>query len=58
MYLLDKGIKFKEVIIESSSQLEYIKAKTGQIGVPVFEIDGEWIVGWAEFMSFMAKKTI
>jgi glutaredoxin-like YruB-family protein len=46
-FLKQKGIKFKEVDVakDEKAQKEMIE-KSGQMGVPVVEIDGEIVVGF------------
>ena len=52
----EKGIKFKEVWVDQDYKAaqEMIK-KSGQMGVPVIEIDGQIIVGYdvAEFKKLL-----
>jgi len=46
-YLTDKGVKFKDVDVsrDQAAAIEMVK-KSGQMGVPVIEIDGKMIVGF------------
>ena len=46
-FLKEKGISFLDVDVSSDSAAanEMVK-KSGQMGVPVIEIDGQVIVGW------------
>ncbi len=46
-YLEEKGIDFKEIdVSEDKEAADRMIEKTGQMGVPVMEIDGEMIVGF------------
>lgn len=46
-YLKDHNIKFKEVDVASDKEaVEELVEKSGQMAVPVIEIDGEIIVGF------------
>ncbi len=46
-YLEEKGIDFKEIdVSEDKEAADRMIEKTGQMGVPVTEIDGEIIVGF------------
>lgn len=46
-FLNAQNIPFKEVNVEENPQLMYeLVNKTGQMGVPQTEIDGEWVVGF------------
>lgn len=46
-YFKEKGIKFSDIDVASDAAAanEMVKA-SGQMGVPVIDIDGEIIVGW------------
>jgi len=46
-FLNDQQIPFKEVNVEENPQLMLeLVNKTGQMGVPQTEINGEWVVGF------------
>jgi glutaredoxin-like YruB-family protein len=46
-YLRSRGIPFEEVDVSSDiNRARELVAKTGQYGVPVIDIDGEFIVGF------------
>lgn len=46
-YFDDKGVKYESVdISENPEKGKEIVEKTGQLGVPVTEIDGEYVVGF------------
>jgi len=46
-FLQQQNIPFKEINVEESPQLMFdLVNKTGQMGVPQIEIDGQWIVGF------------
>jgi glutaredoxin len=46
-YLKEKGLKFKEidVSVDHAAATEMIE-KSGQMGVPVIDIDGELVIGF------------
>jgi glutaredoxin-like YruB-family protein len=46
-YLTEKGIKYQEIdVSENEKELEKMVAISGQMGVPVVDIDGDVIVGF------------
>lgn len=46
-FLDDKNISYKEVNVENSPEkMMEIMQKTGQMGVPQTEINGQWVVGF------------
>ena len=46
-YLTSKGIAFSEVdVSENEKELEKMVAISGQMGVPVVEIDGNVVIGF------------
>ena len=46
-YLDDKGVEYTAVDVSTDQeQAKYIAEKTGQLGVPVIEIDGTFIIGF------------
>jgi glutaredoxin-like YruB-family protein len=46
-YLDDKGVKYESVDVSTDQEkARYIAEKTGQLGVPVTEIDGTFIIGF------------
>ncbi len=46
-FLEEKGIEFQEIdVSENKEAADRMVEKTGQMGVPVTEIDGEMIVGF------------
>ncbi len=46
-YLTDRQLKFTEIDIEQDQDsARLILDKTGQMGVPVIDIDGIWILGF------------
>lgn len=46
-YLDDKGVKYTAIDVSTNQeQAKYIAEKTGQLGVPVTEIDGKFIIGF------------
>lgn len=46
-YLKEHGFKFEEVDVSQDAKArEEMTKKSGQIGVPVVDIDGEFIVGF------------
>jgi len=46
-YLDDKGVEYTAVDVSTDQeQARYIAEKTGQLGVPVTEIDGQFIIGF------------
>ncbi len=46
-YLKEKGIKFEDVRVdEDRKQAELMVKKSGQMGVPVIDIDGKIIIGF------------
>lgn len=48
-FLKENGVKFKEVNVqEDRKAAQEIVKRSGQMGVPVIEIDGELVVGFDE----------
>lgn len=46
-YLIDKGFKYDSVDVgKDMAQAEIAKQKSGQLGVPVTDIDGHIIIGY------------
>ncbi|MCK5589320.1 MAG: glutaredoxin family protein [Candidatus Pacebacteria bacterium] len=46
-YFDEKGVKYESIdVIENQEKGKYIVEKTGQMGVPVVEIDGEFVIGF------------
>lgn len=46
-FLKEKGFKFDDIDVSADDKArEYMIEKSGQMGVPVIEIDGEIIVGF------------
>ena len=46
-YLDDKGVNYESVDVSiDQEKAKYIAEKTGQLGVPVTEIDGTFIIGF------------
>ncbi len=46
-FLQERGIQFEEIDVSQNEEaLNYIIEKTQQYGVPVIEIDGEFIIGF------------
>lgn len=46
-YLDDKGVKYTAIDVSTDQEkAKYVAEKTGQMGVPVTEIDGKFIVGF------------
>ncbi len=46
-FLNEKGISFKEVNVERNPEMmQQLVEKTGQMGVPQTEVNGQWIVGF------------
>lgn len=46
-YLQEKGIQFTEIdVAEDPAAANEMVKKSGQMGVPVIDIDGQIIVGW------------
>jgi len=46
-FLKEKGIEFEEVdVLKDEKAAEEMIKKSGQMGVPVIEIDGEIVVGF------------
>jgi glutaredoxin-like YruB-family protein len=46
-YLKEKGVEFEEVDVSKDEKaLQEVIEKTGQMGVPVLEIDGEIVIGF------------
>lgn len=48
-FLKDNGIEFENIdVMENRALAEEILVKSGQMGVPVLDIDGELVVGFDE----------
>ena len=48
-FLKEKGLKYKEInVAEDRKELDNMVEKSGQMGVPVTEIDGKIIIGFDE----------
>ncbi len=48
-FLKKNGIKFRDInVAEDEEQAKYMIEKSGQMGVPVIEVDGQIIVGFDE----------
>jgi glutaredoxin 3 len=46
-FLKDKNVKFKEINVqENRNAAKEMIEKTGQVGVPVIEIDGRTVIGF------------
>ncbi len=46
-YLKEKGVEYEDIdVSKDSDSLEEMVKKSGQMGVPVLDIDGEVIVGF------------
>ncbi len=46
-FLTEREIPFKEVDVERNpKKMEQLIRKTGQMGVPQTEINGQWIIGF------------
>lgn len=46
-FLKDKDISFREVNVQKDPlAMQYVMNKTGQMGVPQSEINGEWVLGF------------
>jgi glutaredoxin-like YruB-family protein len=46
-FLQDKGLEFEEInVAENEAARNEMVEKTGQMGVPVVEIDGQMIIGF------------
>ena len=46
-YLKDKGVKFEEInVTNDQEKAKEMVEKSGQMGVPVIDIDGEIIIGF------------
>ena len=63
-YLVEKKIEFQEINVAANAAAanEMVKL-SGQMGVPVLDIDGQIIVGWnkgalEEALGFKVKETI
>lgn len=56
-YLTLKEIPFEKIDVSADEvALGRMVSATGQMNVPVFEIEDKWIVGYADFMAWMATK--
>ena len=48
-FLKEKGLKYKEInVAEDRKELDNMVEKSGQMGVPVTEVDGKIIIGFDE----------
>lgn len=46
-FLDGQNIPFKEVNVqEDPAQMQYVISKTGQMGVPQTEVNGQWVLGY------------
>lgn len=46
-YLTERGIQFQEIdVAEDEKELEKMVAISGQMGVPVVDLDGEVVIGF------------
>ena len=46
-FLKSKNIEFEEIdVSQNKKAVEQIFEKTGQLGVPVLEIDGQFVIGF------------
>ncbi|WP_433745713.1 glutaredoxin family protein [Falsibacillus pallidus] len=46
-FLKDQNVNFKEVNVEENPELmKQLIQKTGQMGVPQTEINGQWVLGF------------
>ncbi len=46
-YLAEKNIKYQEIdVSENEKELEKMVAISGQMGVPVLDLDGEVVIGF------------
>jgi glutaredoxin 3 len=46
-FLKDKGVKFEDIdVTKDEKVMDYMIEKSGQMGVPVVEINGEMIIGF------------
>jgi len=46
-FLKEKGVEFEDInVAEDQEKAQYMVEKSGQMGVPVLEVDGEFIVGF------------
>jgi glutaredoxin 3 len=46
-FLKEKGINFQDIdVTQDQAAMDYMIEKSGQMGVPVIEINGEMIVGF------------
>lgn len=56
-FFSDNQIPFKEVNLEEQPEkMDYVLSKTGQMGVPQTEVNGEWVIGF-DPNSIMNKLT-
>lgn len=56
-FLVDQKIPFKEVNVEMNPEImNQIVTKTGQMGVPQTEINGQWVVGYDPNNIMMALR--
>ena len=54
-FLKEKGVEFVDIDVAADREkARYMVEKSGQMGVPVIEIDGEMIIG-ADFDAISAK---
>ncbi|MCM3715901.1 glutaredoxin family protein [Alkalihalobacillus oceani] len=46
-FLSDQNISYKEVNVETNPAImQQLVEKTGQLGVPQTEVNGQWVVGY------------
>jgi len=46
-FLKEKGVEFEDIdVSENQKAAEEIVRKTGQMAVPIIDIDGKWVVGF------------
>jgi glutaredoxin-like YruB-family protein len=47
-FFKEHGVKYKEINVEEPEAAQEMVEKTGQMAVPVTEIDGQFVVGFDE----------
>ena len=56
-FLSEKNIPFNEVNVETQPEImEQLVKKTGQMGVPQTEVNGQWVVGFDPNNIMMALR--
>ncbi|RST75083.1 glutaredoxin family protein [Siminovitchia acidinfaciens] len=56
-FLMEREIPFNEVNVESDPEkMQELINKTGQMGVPQTEINGQWVIGFDPNSIMMALK--